>query len=85
MRVFRKKEHLLDIEKFVNKEYENLDTNSASYFDTFTIFPKKGSAIIKDLKSLEPFGKNNPEPIFYFKILNQLNLKLLISGMFKIS
>ena len=72
-----KKEHLLDIEKFVNKEYENLDTNSSSYFDTFTIFPKKGSAIIKDLKSLEPFGKNNPEPIFYFKNIKSIKSKII--------
>ena len=38
--------------------------------------PKKNSSIISDLKSLEPFGKSNPEPIFYFK-----NIKSIKSGI----
>jgi single-stranded-DNA-specific exonuclease len=71
-----KKELLSDLEEFINKEFENLDTKNYSYFDTFTIFPKKNSSIISDLKSLEPFGKSNPEPIFYFK-----NIKSIKSGI----
>ena len=71
-----KKELLSDLEEFINKEFENLDTKNYFYFDTFTIFPKKNSSIISDLKSLEPFGKSNPEPIFYFK-----NIKSIKSGI----
>jgi len=81
------KERLLDIEKFVNKEFENLDTKDCSYFDTFAIFPKKYSSIINDLKSLEPFGKNNPEPIFYFKNIKSIKSKIInkrhIQNIFK--
>ena len=72
-----KKECLSDIEEFINKEFENLDTKNYSYFDTFTIFPKKNSSIINDLKSLEPFGKNNPEPIFYFKNIKSIKSKII--------
>ena len=72
-----KKESLSYIEKFIKKEYENLDTKNYSYFDTFTIFPKKNSAIINDLKLLEPFGKNNPEPIFYFKNIKSIKSKII--------
>ncbi len=71
-----KKEHLSDLEEFINKEFKNLETKDYSYFDTFTVFPKKNSSIISDLKSLEPYGKSNPEPIFYFK-----NIKSIRSGI----
>ena len=71
-----KKERLSDIEKFINKEFENLYTKDYFFFDTFTIFPKKNSSIIRDLETLEPFGKSNPEPIFYFK-----NVKSIKSGI----
>ncbi len=72
-----KKERLSDIEEFINKEFENLDTKSCFYFDTFAIFPKKNSSIISDLKSLEPFGKNNPEPIFYFKNIRSIKSEII--------
>ena len=72
-----KKERLLDIEKFINKEYELLNTKNYSFFDTFAIFPKKNSSIISDLKSLEPFGKNNPEPIFYFKNIRSIKSEII--------
>ncbi len=72
-----KKECLLDIEEFVNKEFENLNTKDYSYFDTFTIFPNKNSSIISDLKSLEPFGKSNPEPIFYFKNIKSIKSEII--------
>ena len=72
-----KKERLLDIEKFINKEYELLNTKNYSFFDTFAIFPKKNSSIISDLKSLEPFGKNNPEPVFYFKNIRSIKSEII--------
>jgi single-stranded-DNA-specific exonuclease len=72
-----KKERLSDIEEFINKEFENLDTKDYSYFDTFAIFPKKNSSIISDLKSLEPFGKSNPEPIFYFKNIKSIKSEII--------
>ena len=59
-----KKEYLSNIEEFLKKEYENLNIKNYSYFDAYTVFPKKNSTILNDLKSLEPFGKENPEPIF---------------------
>ena len=70
-------ERLPDIEEFINKEFESLDTKNYSYFDTFTIFPNKNSSIISDLKSLEPFGKNNPEPIFYFKNIRSIKSEVI--------
>ena len=72
-----KKECLSDIEEFINKEFEKLDTKDYSYFDAFTIFPKKNSSIISDLKSLEPFGKSNPEPIFYFKNIKSIKSEII--------
>ncbi len=72
-----KKERLLDIEKFINKEFEVFNTKNYSFFDTFAIFPKKNSTIISDLKSLEPFGKNNPEPIFYFKNIRSIKSEII--------
>ena len=74
-----KKERLLDIEGFINKEFESLNIKNYSYFDTFTVFPKKNSTIIRDLKSLEPFGKNNPEPIFYFKNIKSIKSEIINS------
>ena len=38
---------------------------------------KKNSAIVSDLKSLEPFGKDNPEPIFYFKNIKSIKSKVI--------
>ena len=72
-----KKERLSDIEEFINKEFENLATKNYCYFDTFTIFPKKNSSIISDLQHLEPFGKNNPEPIFYFKNIKSIKSEII--------
>ena len=70
-----------------NKEFEKIDKKNFSYFDTFTIFPKKNSSIVNDLKSLEPFGKSNPEPIFYFKniksIKSEIMNKLHVQNIFK--
>ena len=71
------KEYLSDIENFLNNEYKTLKTKTYSYFDAFTIFPKKKSSIINDLKSLEPFGKDNPEPIFYFKNIKSIKSKII--------
>ncbi len=71
------KERLYDIEVFLNSEYKDLKTKSCSYFDAFTIFPKRDSSIINDLKSLEPFGKDNPEPIFYFKNIKSIKSKII--------
>ncbi len=71
------KERLYDIEVFLNSEYKDLKTKSYSYFDAFTIFPKRDSSIINDLKSLEPFGKDNPEPIFYFKNIKSIKSKII--------
>ena len=71
------KVHLSDIEDFLKNEYKNLKTKSYSYFDAFTIFPKRNSSIINDLKSLEPFGKDNPEPIFYFKNIKSIKSKII--------
>ncbi len=72
-----KKSCLSDIEEFLNNEYRNLKTKSCSYFDTFAIFPKKNSSIVSDLKSLEPFGEDNPEPIFYFKNIKSIKSKII--------
>ena len=72
-----KKERLLDIEEFINKEFESLDIRNYSYFDTFAVLPKKNSSIISELKSLEPFGKSNPEPIFYFKNLKSIKSEIV--------
>ena len=72
-----KKERLSDIEEFINKEFESLDTKNYCYFDTFTIFPKKNSSIISDLQHLEPFGKNNPEPIFYFRNIKSIKSEII--------
>ncbi len=72
-----KKAHLSNIEDFLNNEYKNLKTKSYSYFDAFTIFPKRNSSLINDLKSLEPFGKDNPEPIFYFKNIKSIKSKII--------
>ena len=71
------KAYLSDIEVFLNSEYKNLKTKNYSYFDAYTIFPKKNSSIINDLKSLEPFGKDNPEPIFYFKNIKSIKSKII--------
>ncbi len=71
------KAHLFDIEDFLNNEYKNLNTKSFSYFDSFTIFPKRNSPIINDLKCLEPFGKDNPEPIFCFKNIKSIKSKII--------
>ncbi len=72
-----KKEYLSDIEEFLNNEYKTLKTRSFSYFDTFGVLPKKNSSILSDLKSLEPFGKDNPEPIFYFKNIKSIKSKII--------
>ena len=72
-----KKERLSDLEEFINKEFENLNIKDYFYFDTFTIFPRKNSSIISDLKSLEPFGKSNPEPIFYFKNIKSIKSEII--------
>jgi single-stranded-DNA-specific exonuclease len=72
-----KKECLSNIEEFLNNEYRTLKTRSYSYFDSFSIFPKKNSSIVSDLKSLEPFGKDNPEPIFYFKNIKSVRSKII--------
>ena len=72
-----KKECLSAIEEFLNNEYRTLKTRSYSYFDSFSIFPKKNSSIVSDLKSLEPFGKDNPEPIFYFKNIKSVWSKII--------
>ena len=74
-----KKKHFSKIKEFVNKEFENLNTKNYFYFDTFAIFPKKNSSIFNDLKSLEPFGNNNPEPIFYFKNIKSIKSKIINS------
>jgi len=71
------KKYLSDIEIFLNNEYKIFKTKNYSYFDAFTIFPKKNSSIINDLKSLEPFGKDNPEPIFYFKNIKSIKSKII--------
>ena len=33
--------------------------------------------MIKDLKILEPYGKKNPEPIFYFKSIKSIKSKVV--------
>ena len=71
------KVHLPKIEVFLNDEYKTIKSKKHSYFDAFTIFPKKKSSIINDLKSLEPFGKDNPEPIFYFKNIKSIKSKII--------
>ena len=72
-----KKEHLSNIKDYLKIEYENLNTKNYSYFDAFTVFPKKNSTIVDDLKSLEPFGKENPQPIFYFKNIKSIKSKVI--------
>ncbi len=72
-----KKGCLSDIEEFLNNEYKTLKTRKCSYFDSFAIFPKKNSSIVSDLKSLEPFGEDNPEPIFYFKNIKSIKSKII--------
>ena len=71
------KAYLSDIEVFLNSEYKNPKTKNYSYFDAYTIFPKRNSSIISDLKSLEPFGKDNPEPIFCFKNIKSIKSKII--------
>ena len=71
------KANLSDLEDFLNNEYKDLNTKSYSYFDAFTIFPKRNSSIINDIKSLEPFGKDNPEPIFCFKNIKSIKSKIV--------
>ena len=71
------KVYLSDIEKFLNNEYKKIKARNYLYFDAFTIFPKTNSSIINDLKSLEPFGKDNPEPIFYFKNIKSIKSKII--------
>ena len=72
-----KKECLTNLEVFLNKEYENSSKKNHRYFDSYTVFPKKNSTIINDLKTLEPFGKENPEPIFYFKNIKSIKCKII--------
>ncbi len=72
-----KKADLSNIEDFLNNEYKTIKTKNYSYFDTFAIFPKINSSIINDLKSLEPFGNDNPEPIFYFKNIKSIKSKII--------
>ena len=72
-----KKALLSNIEDFLKKEYVNLNTKNYSYFDAYTVFPKKNSTIVNDLKSLEPFGKKNPEPIFYFRNIKSIKSKII--------
>ena len=72
-----RKEYLSKIEDFLKKEYENLNLKNHSYFDAYAVFPKKNSTIVNDLKSLEPFGKENPEPIFYFKNIKSIKSKII--------
>ena len=54
-----------------------MSSKDNSYFDSFAILPKKNSSIVDDLKSLEPFGKDNPEPIFYFKNIKSIKSKII--------
>ena len=72
-----KKENLHKIRDFLKKEYEDLNKKYYSYFDAYTVFPKKNSTMIKDLKILEPYGKKNPEPIFYFKSIKSIKSKVV--------
>ena len=72
-----KKSYVSNIEDFLNNEYKILKTKAYSYFDAFTIFPKKNSSIVNDLKSLEPFGKDNPEPTFYFKNVRSIKSRII--------
>tara|TARA_A100001015_G_scaffold113458_1_gene126062 strand:- start:44 stop:1024 length:981 start_codon:yes stop_codon:yes gene_type:complete len=71
------KADLANIEDFLKNEYKTLETKNYRYFDAFAIFPKKNSSIINDLKHLEPFGKDNPEPIFYFKDVKSIKSKII--------
>ena len=71
------KSYLSNIENFLKSEYKTLKTKNYWYFDAFAIFPKKNSSIISDLKSLEPFGKSNPEPIFYFKNIKSIKSEII--------
>ena len=72
-----KKKYLSNIEDFLKKKYENLNSKNYSYFDAYTVFPKKNSAIVEDLKLLEPFGKENPEPVFYFRNIKSIKSKII--------
>ncbi len=72
-----KKENLFKIRDFLKKEYEDLNKKYYSYFDAYTVFPKKNSTMIKDLKILEPYGKKNSEPIFYFKSIKSIKSKIV--------
>ncbi len=72
-----KKKYLSNIEDYLRKEYENLNAKNYSCFDTYTVFPKKNSTIVNDLKSLEPFGKENPEPTFYFKNIKTVKSQII--------
>ena len=82
-----RKEFLSKIKDFLEKEYENLNLENYSYFDAYTVFPKKNSTIVNDLKLLEPFGKENPEPVFYFKNIMSIRSKIInnrhIQNIFK--
>ena len=78
MNDFAQKENLYDIIDFLNNEYKNLKTKNYSYFDAFTIFPKKNSTIVNDIRLLEPFGKENHEPIFCFKNIKSIKSKIII-------
>ena len=82
-----RKEFLSKIKDFLEKEYENLNLENYSYFDAYTVFPKKNSTIVNDLKLLEPFGKENPEPVFYFKNIKSIRSKVInnrhIQNIFK--
>ena len=53
------------------------DHNTQFPFFKIAIFPKKNSSIVSDLKSLEPFGKSNPEPIFYFKNIKSIKSEII--------
>ena len=48
-KLFDKNEY---IEVFLNSEYKNPKTKNYSYFDAYTIFPKRNSSIISDLNLL---------------------------------
>lgn len=82
-----RKEFLSKIKDFLEKEYENLNLENYSYFDAYTVFPKKNSTIVNDLKLLEPFGKENPVPVFYFKNIKSIRSKVInnrhIQNIFK--
>lgn len=72
-----KEERLHSIKNFLEKEFEFKDEKSFSFYDSFSILPKNNSLIINDLRSLEPFGNNNPEPIFYFKNIKSIKSQII--------